>query len=56
MWVAPKARACSLFERHRIDGEDAVGAGELGPLNGVDADAADADDGDVVTRTRPPAA
>jgi hypothetical protein len=38
------------FERDGIDGEDAVGAGEFGPLHRVDSDASDADDSHVLTR------
>ena len=36
------------LELDRVDGDDPLGAGELGALDGVGADAADTDDGDRV--------
>src|SRR5712675_1364974 len=37
------------FELKRVDRDDPLGAGQLGALHGVDADAADTDDDDRVT-------
>ncbi len=48
VWVAPNFIGLLTLELDGVDGEDVAGAGEAGALHGRRADAADADDGDVV--------
>ena len=50
VWVAPNSIAFSRLQLDRVDGDDPLGTGEAGALDGVGADAADADDGDGVAR------
>ena len=48
----PKAQRLLTLEAHRVDGEDALCAGDPEPLDGGCPDSADSDDGSVLTGTR----
>ena len=50
VWVAPNDLGLLPLELDRVDGDDVAGAGEVGALHRVHADAAGADDHDGLAR------